>query len=73
MSYTRRAYVDLAAILASEIDKTEDSVMEEAEIDLAVETISLVGEAIADLFERDNPRMFDRELFLSNAKIKTTD
>lgn len=74
MSYTRRAYVDLAKILADEIEETEESAfLSEAELDLAVETISLLGEKIADLFEKDNPRMFDRELFLSNAKIAPTD
>jgi hypothetical protein len=74
MSYTRRAYVDMAKILADEIELTEESDnLSEAELDLAVETISLVGEKIADLFERDNPRMFDRALFLNNAKINPTD
>jgi hypothetical protein len=74
MSYTRRAYVDLAAILASEVDETEQSeFLTEAEVHLAVETLQLVGEKIADLFEKDNPRMFDRELFMRNAKIDTTD
>jgi hypothetical protein len=63
----------MAKILKDEIETTEESVMSESAIDLAIETISLVGEKIADLFERDNPRMFDRALFLSNAKINPTD
>lgn len=73
MSYTRRAYVDLAKIIADEVEATEESTLEETEIDFAIETITLLGEKIADLFERDNPRMFDRALFLTNAKISNTE
>jgi hypothetical protein len=74
MSYTRRAYVDFAGIIKKEIELTEEaSTLSQDERDFAIETITLLGDRIADLFEKDNPRTFDRELFLSNAKITTTD
>lgn len=69
MSYTRHTYVDFAKILRGQIDDISESFLTEGEVEIAVETVQIIAEQVADLFTKDNPHGFDRARFMAASGV----
>jgi len=67
MSYTAHAYRDFSAIFAGQIEEIAESIMRPDDFEIAAETIQIVAGQVADLFEKDNPRGFDRKRFMADS------
>lgn len=73
MSYSRHAYTDLSKILAGQVEEILESAMSENDMEVSIEAVQIVGERIADLFERNNPHGFDRDRFMIDSKLETAE
>lgn len=69
MSYSRRAYTEMAKILADEIDSIHEDDLMADEIEMCVSSVRSIAVGIADLFTDDNPNGFDRARFFKGAGI----
>lgn len=69
MSYSAHAYRDMSKLIAKQISEIMESPMDEDAVEIASETVKLIADDLADLFEADNPKGFDRIRFMTDSKI----
>lgn len=65
MSYSRKAYVEFAGMLSAVLDEINlDESVSDEEVALQEKGAARVIEKIAEIFEADNPRGFDKDRFM---------
>jgi len=74
MSYTARNYRETASAVRSQVAQILASEnLTDGERLVAIEALNNVAGPLADIFEKDNRRSFDRERFLTDAGLGPRD
>jgi hypothetical protein len=68
MSMTRRHYEGLAKILSTQVEEINEEVFTEDEMSIALDTVAIIGEGIADMIKKENPG-FDKARFMKDASL----